>query len=438
MLRSSFLVYIYRHSIYSKRALSMHSSSLLDPAAALRKMKIFDLLVANIFLSMSQYSFFLPMTSNLLKQNMLGSLSRVICRATAFPLFSGGESLTQSASRAVQLNKSYKVKCILDHSIEEVEGEDSWSLNTLSKIKLIEKLVEINQSKRIVESIPVKCTSIMSSHLLERLTSLIQADPDCSDVDLVNSLSSADQLLYQKAIDNLQQLCQTASNAGINILLDAEQSYRQAGVELIYRQVAPRFNAQGSPVLFNTCQMYLKRSKLSVEKHLQHALDHKYAFAGKIVRGAYMVSERNRAQDMQYADPILSSKRAVDDSYNDIISKLINSISLSKSSSTCPYIIIATHNKSSIVQVVHFMKDLNLNNSTPHIKFAQILGISDHLSLALAQADYNVLKLICYGQYNQLLPWLIRRFHENSDVLGAMQVDKRLYQSELWKRITGF
>jgi proline dehydrogenase len=424
----------------------MHSSSIIDPSAALQKMKASDLLFANIFLSISRYSYFLLLTSRVMDESFLGSLSRAVCKATAFRYFCGGETLAQSTRRASQLNSCFKYKVILDYSIEESEAEDSWAQNMQTKIQLVKDLAAVNQqANRIVQSIPVKCTSIMSSSLLERLTSMMLVDPSRSDDELIASLSASDVALYKKAIENLTELCQAASTVRVNILLDAEQSYRQAGVELIYRQVAGEVNrpdsSNSSPVLFNTYQMYLKHSKVSVDKHLQHARYHGYIFAAKIVRGAYMVSERQRAQEMGYEDPILATKQAVDECYETVITELIHEISLQEnlstsSSSSCPHIVIASHNRASILQALHLMKDLNLRNSTSEIRFAQILGMSDHLSLALSQAGYNVEKLLCYGPYAQLLPWLVRRFQENQDIFGAMQRDKDLYRSELWRRLS--
>ncbi len=68
------------------------------------------------------------------------------------------------------------------------------------------------------------------------------------------------------------------------------------------------------------------------------------------------------------------------------------------------------------------------------IYFAQLLGMSDHLSFNLAAKDYNVAKYVPYGTVNELLPYLTRRAQENSSVLGQTSRELNLLTSEMKRR----
>ena len=112
-----------------------------------------------------------------------------------------------------------------------------------------------------------------------------------SDDTAISLFNEIDKSHFNDSIKRLEVLCEKASEIGISLLLDAEQSYRQPAIEVIARKVCPSFNLPGKqPVLFNTYQMYLKRSQQAVEHDIQHAHDHQYIFAAKIVRGAYILT----------------------------------------------------------------------------------------------------------------------------------------------------
>ena len=84
-------------------------------------------------------------------------------------------------------------------------------------------------------------------------------------------------------------------------------------------------------------------------------------------------------------------------------------------------VMIATHNQASIAHAVQTMESLGLDRGHPAVHFGQILGITDNLSVALGLSGYNAMKLVLFGDFNEVFPWLIRRLDENRDMLGAAQ-----------------
>ena len=70
------------------------------------------------------------------------------------------------------------------------------------------------------------------------------------------------------------------------------------------------------------------------------------------------------------------------------------------------YLTIATHNVKSIETGLDYLAEASsLENQ---VSFAQINGLADPLSLALAQRRARVLKLLPCGSIEEVLPWLGR------------------------------
>ena len=62
----------------------------------------------------------------------------------------------------------------------------------------------------------------------------------------------------------------------------------------------------------------------------------------------------------------------------------------------------------------------------PNVAHAQIMGMCDGLTFALGLAGYNAHKLVLFGEFDEVFPWLLRRLDENrvtaADVLAGIQV----------------
>lgn len=329
---------------------------------------------------------------------------KALIKYSAFKHFCGGESSLVCIDKIQKLYQDTQITSILDHSVEENECSSAWDDNMNRKIELL----NLSKNYKEIKYIPIKLTSLVCSKMLEQLTEILNNN-EKSPVVHLNDLH---QDYLDSGIDRLCKICNVAVSTDIGLLLDAEQSYRQPAVEYIYKILSQKFNAIGKPpVVYNTYQMYLKRSTAALKSDYEHSLDNNYVFAAKIVRGAYMSSENYRSQQLVYETPILNSKELVDKSYFNGISYLMDQINTKKINS--PMIIIATHNKESILQALDKMQQRSIPKECPNIQFAQILGMCDHLTSSLSLLGYNSSKLICFGEFEEILPWLVRRFQEN-------------------------
>ena len=77
----------------------------------------------------------------------------------------GGEQLNEVKSLATQLG-SNGVRCIVDHSTEELEHADARRDNTAAKLQLVRRLGE--ELPETCSFVPVKITALASPRLLER------------------------------------------------------------------------------------------------------------------------------------------------------------------------------------------------------------------------------------------------------------------------------
>ena len=146
-----------------------------------------------------------------------------------------------------------------------------------------------------------------------------------------------------------------------------------------------------------------------IENEIKHAKENNYILGMKIVRGAYMEKERERAEKLGYPSPIQPNKEASDRDYNSALELSINNL---KNVSICA----GTHNEESAIFLTELLLKNNISNNDPRVYFAQLLGMSDHISFNLAHHDYLVAKYVPYGPIKEVLPYLLRRADENTSV----------------------
>jgi len=349
---------------------------------------------------------------------------REVIRRVVFPVFVSGSSIRDCRATSEELFAKLGVKTILDHNVEESEGQEAWDHNLTQKLHLLDS---IGRSEKIV-AVPFKITSLFSSLLLEDMTRDLERD------------LAIDPVLYESCLSRIEQLCQRASELKLSLMLDAEQSNRQPAIEVIANHLASKYNVNGKVVVYNTYQTYLKRTPNALKRDLEAACKGNYVLAVKLVRGAYMKSEKQRALDLDCELPLVANKKEADKQYEDAIRLLLSGGSSSSSSTsqdqattTCR-VVLATHNRQSVEYAVTLMEQLNMPRSHELVEFATIAGMSDNITFALGLGGYNARKLISFGAFEDVLPWLLRRLDENQDAFGAMQHERLLLNKELLRR----
>jgi hypothetical protein len=156
--------------------------------------------------------------------------------------------------------------------------------------------------------------------------------------------------------------------------------------------------------------------------------------------GAYMVSERDRAQFLSLSDPINPSIETTHNSFNKAIEFLISSVAHSKTSPSQVQplrFVVASHNQNSIQHACNLMSQHQIDASDGTVAFAQLMGMQDGTTFGLASQGIKAYKYIPYGPVEVAIPYLHRRAQENASVLGGVGEDKRQIWDELSRRLTG-
>ena len=193
----------------------------------------------------------------------------------------------------------------------------------------------------------------------------------------------------------------------------------------IARALSAEFNPRGAaPTLYNTHQMYLRGARATLDEEAAHAAEAGYVLAVKLVRGAYMQTEPAAA--------LQPSKGATDDAYDGAAALLLERVADGGGA-----LLLATHNRRSLQKLGERMAELGLARDDPAVHAAQILGMADDATYGLGAAGYNALKLVPYGAFDELLPWLLRRLEENASILGAAADERPILRRELRRRIFG-
>ena len=147
----------------------------------------------------------------------------------------------------------------------------------------------------------------------------------------------------------------------------------------------------------------------------------------KLVRGAYMEKEKERAEKKGYSSPICSSKEATDENYKAAIRYMLENID-------CMAVFAGTHNESSTYFLMNLMQEKGIKNNDARIWFGQLFGMSDNISFNLAANGYNTAKYLPFGPVKEVMPYLIRRAEENTSVAGQTSRELKMIKAERNRR----
>jgi len=333
-----------------------------------------------------------------------------LIKPTIFKHFCGGETVKESKKKMEELAK-HNIKSVLDYSAEGKESEADFDHCTEETIVTIK---EAAQNKNIGFAV-FKPTGVARFALLEKISAIPAGDKgegtgDSGNVHFSNSLTEIERKEFDRAYERFNRICKAAHDAGVSIFVDAEESWIQRAVDQIVNAMMLAYNRE-KPIVYNTFQMYRKDRLEYLIECFTRAQRGNYLLGAKLVRGAYMEKERERAMLQGYASPINDTKESTDTLYDSALRFCMEH--LDRVAFCC-----ASHNEKSSMLVVEKMQEKNVPANHPHIYFSQLLGMSDHISYNLASGGYNVSKYVPYGPVRDVLPYLIRRAQENTSVKG--------------------
>lgn len=178
----------------------------------------------------------------------------------------------------------------------------------------------------------------------------------------------------------------------------------------------------------------MKDSQAKVNEFIQRSEYEGWEFAAKIVRGAYMHLERDRSKALGYPSPIHDTLQDTHDNYNKVIRRIIERDSVREKNSNVN-LVVASHNQESVELTIQCMKENQISKNMHNVYFGQLLGMADNLTFALGRSGYTAYKYVPYGPINEVMPYLIRRAQENSDIMGGVVQERKMLWAEFVSRL---
>ena len=380
-----------------------------DTATAFRYKSDRELKKARFIFTVVNNPFISKLSTSAVKLAMALHLPiKAIVRKTVFEHFCGGETI-EKTEQTVRHIGGFNVKTILDYSVEGEKTEAGFEKTTEEILHTFDKAV----SSKNIPFCVFKVTGMADTSLLEKIQSGVELD-------------AAETAAFEKVRSRVNRICAKAHTSNIPVLIDAEETWIQDPIDKLAYEMMALYNKERA-IVFNTYQMYRVDMLSNLRAAYHHATMHNYYLGVKLVRGAYMEKERERAALKGYADPIQPSKEATDKDFNKALMFCLDN-------KQRVAVVCGSHNEYSNQYLTVLMDKHGIKPGDKRIWFAQLLGMSDNISFNLAKGGYNVAKYVPYGPVESVMPYLLRRASENTSVAGQSSRELSMIRKEIARR----
>lgn len=330
-----------------------------------------------------------------------------LIRATVFDHFCGGVSEDDSLEVVKKLYSKH-VHSIFDYSVEGKVEEESFD-ETRDRILSIFDYLLANDALPFAVFKP---TGLGDIKIFTKKG--------------IGTLNEEETQRWDRIVSRFDAICKKAYDLKIPLLIDAEESWMQDAADDLIEEMMKRYN-KDQAYIFNTIQAY-RWDRLDYVKALnERAKEQQFKVGIKLVRGAYLEKENERAAKKGYPTPICANKQATDINYDAILTFMVEHLDT--------FVLFAgTHNENSSYLLMDLMEKNKIAKDTPHIWFGQLYGMSDHISFNLAKEGYNVSKYVPFGPVRDVMPYLMRRAEENTSVAGQTNRELELIKKERKRR----
>lgn len=353
------------------------------------------------------------------------------------PLVKVGTAVTNFALKARLPVEGLIRATVFDHFCAGVTEDDS--------IEIVDKLYSKNVHSIFDYSVEGKVDEYSFDEIRDRLLNIYNYLIDreslpfavfkptaIGDIEIYRKKSEGklitdqEKEAWNRIVNRIEAICQKAYDNDIPVLVDAEESWMQDAADELLEDLMAKYNKE-KVIVINTIQAY-RWDRLDYLKSLTKKAEEKgFKIGIKLVRGAYLEKENDRAVELKYKSPICESKLATDENYDSILHFIMEHID--------SYLLFAgTHNEESSYLLLDLMKENQLENNDPRVWFGQLYGMSDHISFNLAKEGCNVAKYLPFGPVKDVMPYLMRRAEENTSVAGQTSRELSLLKKERQRR----
>ncbi|MCS6819885.1 MAG: proline dehydrogenase family protein [Chitinophagales bacterium] len=329
-------------------------------------------------------------------------------RITVFDQFCGGETLEECSKTINELAK-YRIKSMLNYGVELKETEEDFDKTVTNHLKTI----AFAGKNRNADVVCIKITGFGRFGLFEKMQENA-------------TLSGSEKDELKRVKERFHTLCRAAQKQKVSLYVDAEESWIQDTLDKLTEEMMEQYNKE-LPIVFNTFQLYRWDRLEYLKQQIAKAAQHNYILGAKLVRGAYIEKENERAKKLGYRSPIHQNKKSVDADFKsavDICLDNLNQVS----------ICVATQSEQSCYDTIKKMEEKMIPFNHPFVCFSQLYGMGDNITFNLAKHGFNAYKYLPYGPVKDVIPYLIRRAQENTSVNGQMSRELKLIEKEIERR----
>jgi proline dehydrogenase len=331
-----------------------------------------------------------------------------LIRVTVFDHFCGGTTEDDCLS-VVDKMFTKGVSSVLDYSVEGKEEEEQFD----AALQMTLKTIEFAKERKAIPFAVFKPTGLGRFYLYEKIG---EKQP----------LTLEEQKEWNRVVARFDLICRTAHDKDVALLIDGEESWMQDAADELVTDMMRKYNKKKA-IVYNTLQLY-RWDRLDYLKKLHDQAKVEGFYIGmKIVRGAYMEKENNRAEVKGYPTPICESKEATDINYDATMKYMMDNLDVMS-------IFAGTHNELSSYKLIEMMESRGISKNDNRIWFGQLYGMSDNISYNLAKYGFNVAKYLPFGPVRDVMPYLIRRAEENTSVAGQTSRELNLLKTERQRR----
>ena len=331
-----------------------------------------------------------------------------LIRSTVFDHFCGGVT-EEDCMTTIDKMYTKNVHSVLDYSVEGKEDEEQFEN---AKEKTL-KIINFVEEKDAIPFSVFKPTGFGRIKIYQKITEK-------------KKLTSSEQEEWDRIVARYEAVAKASFDKNIPLLIDAEESWMQTAADDLIEGLMEKYNKEKA-IVFGTLQLY-RYDRLDYLKKLHDRAKKKgFKIGMKLVRGAYMEKERERAQENGYKDPICKDKESTDKNYNAVLKYMFNNLEVMA-------IFNGTHNEDSSYLMMDLIDKSDYSRTDHRLWFGQLYGMSDNISYNMAKEGFNVAKYLPFGPVKDVMPYLIRRAEENTSVAGQTNRELELIKAEKKRR----
>lgn len=334
---------------------------------------------------------------------------RWLIKCTIYKHFCGGITLKET-NKIIEDNYKYKVHSILDYA-KEGEGSEKSFKQTLD---FLLKTIDNSIGRESIPFVVFKPTGLGRLDIYEK-------------VSLEYDLTKEEKEEWSRVLKRYDTIIETAIKSKVKIMIDAEETWIQKAVDDIALSYMQKYNKNGTAWVYTTLQFYRKDRLAYLHEIHQTAIENNFILGIKIVRGAYMEKETERALEKNYPNPIHDCKENTDSHYNQAIHLMLNNLAHFA-------MFLGSHNEESHILAIELMEKNNISKDNPRIWFSQLYSMGNNITYYLAKEGYNVANYLPFGPILEVMPYLFRRANENTSLNGQSSKELQSLRKELSRR----